>query len=142
MKEMKKILFFMGIILAGIPALAQNETTDKYEEVVIPQALEQPIDSLLDEWKVKHYVLASDSDCMKGSNPYFPDSVYIDRLVKMPTVMEMARSIRPAAGTEIPPHNRIGAQPVGRIKSRSRRTVAVHDLNGKDIRTDRQQPRR
>ena len=87
---MKKILFFMGIILAGIPALAQNETTDKYEEVVIPQALEQPIDSLLDEWKVKHYVLASDSDCMKGSNPYFPDSVYIDRLVKMPTVMEMA----------------------------------------------------
>ena len=49
MKEMKKILFFMGIILAGIPALAQNETTDKYEEVVIPQALEQPIDSLLDE---------------------------------------------------------------------------------------------
>ena len=90
MKEMKKILFFMGIILAGIPALAQNETTDKYEEVVIPQALEQPIDSLLDEWKVKHYVLASDSDCMKGSNPYFPDSVYIDRLVKMPTVMEMA----------------------------------------------------
>lgn len=86
---MKKILFFMGIILAGIPALAQNETTDKYEEVVIPQALEQPIDSLLDEWKVKHYVLASDSDCMKGSNPYFPDSVYIDRLVKMPTVMEM-----------------------------------------------------
>lgn len=90
MKEMKKILFFMGIILAGIPALAQNETTDKYEEVVIPQALEQPIDSLLDEWKVKHYVLASDSDCMKGSNPYFPDSVYIDRLIKMPTVMEMA----------------------------------------------------
>ena len=87
---MKKILFFMGIILAGIPALAQNETTDKYEEVVIPQALEQPIDSLLDEWKVKHYVLASDSDCMKGSNPYFPDSVYIDRLIKMPTVMEMA----------------------------------------------------
>ena len=87
---MKKILFFMGIILAGIPALAQNETTDKYEEVVIPQALEQPIDSLLDEWKVKHYVLASDSDCMKGSNLYFPDSVYIDRLVKMPTVMEMA----------------------------------------------------
>ena len=87
---MKKILFFMGIILAGIPALAQNETTGKYEEVVIPQALEQPIDSLLDEWKVKHYVLASDSDCMKGSNPYFPDSVYIDRLVKMPTVMEMA----------------------------------------------------
>ena len=80
----------MGIILAGIPALAQNETTGKYEEVVIPQALEQPIDSLLDEWKVKHYVLASDSDCMKGSNPYFPDSVYIDRLVKMPTVMEMA----------------------------------------------------
>lgn len=90
MKEMKKILFFMGIMLAGIPALAQNETTGKYEEVVIPQALEQPIDSLLDEWKVKHYVLASDSDCMKGSNPYFPDSVYIDRLVKMPTVMEMA----------------------------------------------------
>ena len=90
MKEMKKILFFMGIILAGIPALAQNETTGKYEEVVIPQALEQPIDSLLDEWKVKHYVLASDSDCMKGSNPYFPDSVYIDRLVKMPTAMEMA----------------------------------------------------
>ena len=90
MKEMKKILFFMGIILAGIPALAQNETTGKYEEVVIPQALEQPIDSLLDEWKVKHDVLASDSDCMKGSNPYFPDSVYIDRLVKMPTVMEMA----------------------------------------------------
>ena len=87
---MKKILFFMGIILAGIPALAQNETTGKYEEVVIPQALEQPIDSLLDEWKVKHYVLVSDSDCMKGSNPYFPESVYIDRLVKMPTVMEMA----------------------------------------------------
>lgn len=91
---MKKFILTIGILLvtAGATVKAQTATTGGQDitedDIVIPQALEQPIDSLLDEWKSRHYIF-SDSNCTQGSNVLFTDTVYIDRLSKMPTIMEM-----------------------------------------------------
>ena len=48
-----------------------------------------PLDSLLNDWKAKNYIDLG-KDCSTSTvNPMFSDSVYIDRLSRMPTVMEM-----------------------------------------------------
>ena len=48
-----------------------------------------PIDSLLSDWKAKNYIDLG-KDCSTAEvNPFFEDSVYIDRLSRMPTIMEM-----------------------------------------------------
>lgn len=59
------------------------------EEADFPQGMIYPMDSLLCDWKVKNYIL-TDEDCSTANqNPYFSDSVYIDRLARIPSVMEM-----------------------------------------------------
>ena len=48
-----------------------------------------PVDSLLSDWKAKSYIDLG-KDCSTSTvNPQFSDSVYIDRLSRMPTIMEM-----------------------------------------------------
>ena len=48
-----------------------------------------PVDSLLSDWKAKNYIDLG-KDCSTSTvNPQFSDSVYIDRLSRMPTIMEM-----------------------------------------------------
>ncbi len=54
-----------------------------------PMGMTMPIDSLLADWKSRSY-LSIGQDCQTTSvNPTFPDSVYIDRLSRIPTVMEL-----------------------------------------------------
>ena len=48
-----------------------------------------PLDSLLNDWKAKTYIDLS-KDCSTSTiNPTFSDSIYIDRLSRMPVIMEM-----------------------------------------------------
>ena len=59
------------------------------EEIDFPEAMDYDLDSLLNIYTSKAY-LTPDEDCrMKDENPTFPKEVYIDRLRRMPTVMEM-----------------------------------------------------
>lgn len=59
-------------------------------DVELPQGMVYTMDSLLIDWRVKNYIL-SDEDCSTAnSNPHFSDSVYIDRLSRIPSVMEMS----------------------------------------------------
>lgn len=59
------------------------------EKIELPKSMTYPMDSLLNEWKVKKYIDWG-KDCETSAvNPVFPDSVYIDRLYRIPAVIEM-----------------------------------------------------
>ena len=83
------------MFLATITAKAQNDITvhddqtGKDEEIGIPEAMTLDIDTLLRQWNASQY-LEADTNCnMQDVNPVFTDSIYVDRLSRIPTIMEM-----------------------------------------------------
>ena len=68
-----------------------------------------PLDSLLNDWKAKNYIDLG-KDCSTAEvNPLFSDSVYIDRLSRIPAVMEMpyndiVRKFIDMSPREVPAH--------------------------------------
>ena len=59
------------------------------EEIDFPEAMTYNLDSMLNLYTSKTY-LQPDEDCrMKDENPTFSKEVFIDRLRRMPTIMEM-----------------------------------------------------
>lgn len=92
---MNKIYIIALIFLATITAKAQNnitvhdDQTGKDEEIGIPEAMTLDIDTLLRQWNASQY-LEADTNCnMQDVNPVFPDSIYVDRLSRIPAIMEM-----------------------------------------------------
>lgn len=66
-------------------------STDSLSEAVglIPESLDANVDSLLHSWHVQ-YFSKPDAYCHDDeSNVYFPDSIYIDRLERLPRVVEL-----------------------------------------------------
>ncbi|NDV66444.1 lytic transglycosylase domain-containing protein [Bacteroides sp. 224] len=67
----------------------QVKGQDVNEDIPLPEGMTFPMDSLLSDWRVRTFIV-SDEDCNTSKvNPEFPDSVYIDRLSRIPTIMEM-----------------------------------------------------
>ena len=77
---------------SDVPTEDEISVTDKAgnEEIIdFPEAMTYDLDSLLNLYMSKAYL--SPGDCeMKDENPTYPKEVYIERLGRMPTVMEMA----------------------------------------------------
>ncbi|MBQ2673729.1 MAG: lytic transglycosylase domain-containing protein [Prevotella sp.] len=106
MKEIRNILWMMLVLLfTTTNAMAQvntedDETNDEdeitvtdqagREEVIeFPEAMTYDLDSLLNLYMSKTY-LSEDSDCnMRNVNPTYTKEEYINRLSRLPTVMEM-----------------------------------------------------
>ncbi|MDR0938422.1 MAG: transglycosylase SLT domain-containing protein [Mediterranea sp.] len=62
----------------------------RMDSIDLPPSMTYPLDSLLSEWKAKSYLRRGEGDCVtSGVNPTFSDSVYIDRLGRIPAVIEM-----------------------------------------------------
>ena len=73
----------------SVEVLIHENGTERQESIDLPVSMTYPLDSLLNDWKAKNYIdLGKDCDT-STENPLFSDSVYIDRLSRMPTVMEM-----------------------------------------------------
>ena len=125
---MKKTILLLGTFLPMM-ALAQIEVADTLDyddeneiEVIdeegndeafdFPEALtDANLDSLMNQYMSKIY-LSSDADCqMLSENPSFDREVYIDRLRRMPTVMEM-------------PYNEVVRSCIDRYMVRLRRQVS------------------
>ena len=92
---MNKIYIIALMFLATITAKAQNDITvhddqtGKDEEIGIPEAMTLDIDTLLRQWNASQY-LEADTNCnMQDVYPVFSDSIYVDRLSRIPTIMEM-----------------------------------------------------
>ena len=75
-----------------IPSEDEISVTDKAgnEEIIdFPEAMTYDLDSLLNLYMSKSYLAPGDCE-MKNENPTYAKEVYIERLSRMPTVMEMA----------------------------------------------------
>ncbi|WP_455587386.1 transglycosylase SLT domain-containing protein [Bacteroides sp.] len=94
LKEICPLVFFL--LLTSIQVKAQSvdviikeNGTERQESIDLPVSMTYPLDSLLNDWKAKNYIDLG-KDCSTSEvNPLFSDSVYIDRLSRIPAVMEM-----------------------------------------------------
>ena len=111
-----KVFSFVAMLFCSVPLSAQTviddyddeeEETDSLlvpiedeisvtdmegnEEIIdFPEAMTYDLDSLMNLYMSKTY-LATPGDCeMKSENPEFPKEVYIERLQRIPSVMELA----------------------------------------------------
>ena len=61
-----------------------------HEEVIeFPEAMTYDLDSLLNLYMAKTYLDEADDCNMKNINPVYTKEEYVDRLYRMPTIMEM-----------------------------------------------------
>ncbi len=73
----------------SVNIVIQENGAEHTDTIVLPVSMTYPLDSLLNDWKAKTYIDLS-KDCSTSTvNPQFSDSVYIDRLSRMPVIMEM-----------------------------------------------------
>ena len=108
-----KFLFLQALMLA-CPVMAQEEIdeSEDEEEVEFPETMISNLDSLMGEYMSKTYLIP-DADCQStNENPTFDKSTYIDRLHRMPTIMEM-------------PHNEVVQACIDRYTGRLRRSVSI-----------------
>ncbi len=94
---MNKFLLILPILLFSVSKINaqsvnvtvhQNGTTHE-ETICLPRSMTFEVDSLLSEWHSKND-LTPDKDCqMRDENPLFSDSVYIEKLSRIPAIMEM-----------------------------------------------------
>lgn len=109
-------LLFAGTSAVEAQTVADNEISvigidGKQETIEMPEAMTTEIDSLLELYMSKSY-LYIDEDCQAtDSNPTYPKEVYIERLSRMPTVIEM-------------PYNDVVRQMIDRYTMRLRRSVS------------------
>lgn len=89
----------------------RDDKTGKDESIEMPVSMTLDIDTLLHQWNASQY-LETDSNCnMQDVNPIFADSVYIDRLSRIPAVMEL-------------PYNSIVRKFIDQYSGRLRRSVS------------------
>lgn len=92
---MKKLVNYCSIIFLLLVATSQVKAqsvdvvirengTERKESIDLPKSMTYPLDSLLNDWKAKNYIDLG-KDCSTAEiNPLFSDSVYIDRLSRIP----------------------------------------------------------
>ena len=97
---MKKLVNYCSIIFLLLVATSQVKAqsvdvvirengNELKESIDLPKSTTYPLDSLLNDWKAKNYIDLG-KDCSTAEiNPLFSDSVYIDRLSRIPAIMEM-----------------------------------------------------
>lgn len=114
-------------MLLGMPVQMQAQTddteekkedvitvTDKQgneEEIEVPVGLEDNLDSLLHLYNTKTYMMQDTSCNYRDVNPVFDKEVYIDRLKRLPTIIEM-------------PYNDVVQKFIDRYSGKLRRSVS------------------
>lgn len=95
-KFINKGLLFLLVLTANTQLKAQSVDViihengkERKESIDLPKSMTYPIDSLLNDWKAKNYIDLG-KDCSTAEiNPTFSDSIYISRLSRIPSIMEM-----------------------------------------------------
>ena len=103
---------FLTMPLAMSAQEELDEDNMDVEDITLPDALGAELDSLLQEWNNKSYLIP-EGDCTdNGVNPEFDNETYIHRLQRLPNVIEM-------------PYNDIVRMCIDRYMGRLRRTVSI-----------------
>lgn len=73
----------------SVDIVINENGVERTDTIDLPISMTYPLDSLLNDWKAKTYIDLG-KDCNTSNiNPQFSDSIYIDRLSRMPVIMEM-----------------------------------------------------
>lgn len=119
----RRNLLIIGLLFGSTCALHAQYNNEEYEITVtteegkseiieLPEGLTSEMDSLLDLYHTKTY-LEQDPSCQQSDyNPEFDRDTYIERLRKLPTVMEMS-------------HNNVVQKFIDRYTGRMRRHVSL-----------------
>lgn len=117
------------LLLSGmLPALAQDDVTprqsdvievdgddtdddDDTEQIDFPEAMDYDLDSLMNLYMAKTYFVDTDDCHTKDVNPVFEKDVYVDRLRRLPNIIEM-------------PYNEVVRKFIDRYSGRLRHSVA------------------
>lgn len=95
---MKKVLFLLiglGTLLQTLqaeeikPEKQDSIKTLENEIGLIPESLDANVDSLLHSWHVEYFTKQEDFCHDDDANIFFPDSVYADRLNRLPSVISL-----------------------------------------------------
>lgn len=87
--RMKKLVNYYLLMTFFLLATAQVKAQNPLEGIDLPKSMTYPLDSLLSDWKAKNYIDLGKDCSTATANPLFSDSVYIDRLSRIPAVMEL-----------------------------------------------------
>jgi membrane-bound lytic murein transglycosylase D len=66
----------------------QSDSLIDKDDEIVPEGLSGNLNTLLHEWQLEFS--SADKNCRQGLNVVFHDSVYMNRLYNLPTVMEMS----------------------------------------------------
>lgn len=73
-----------------VEVIIHEDGTERREYIDIPTSLTYPMDSLLSDWKARNYIIKNSDNCYNSDvNPVYSDVEYMDRLARIPAVMEM-----------------------------------------------------
>lgn len=121
---MKKVIIFAAILLScstGMQAQTEDGDNDdvitvtdkegKAEEIEVPTGLEDNLDSLLHLYNAQTYMMLDTACNYKDENRTYPKEVYIDRLKRLPTIIEM-------------PYNEVVQKFIDRYSGKLRRSVS------------------
>lgn len=79
---------FIGIaLLLGITTIQAQ--TEKEEALIFPESMQSDMDSLYWDWQSKNLISIDENCQMTSAGPVVTDSVYIDRLSRIPSIIEM-----------------------------------------------------
>ena len=94
--RMKNIVIGLLALIGVTEMNAQNQsitvhsqTTGKEEVIGIPESMQSEMDSLYWDWQSKHYITQGENCNMTSVNPVVSDSIYMDRLSRIPSIIEM-----------------------------------------------------
>jgi membrane-bound lytic murein transglycosylase D len=112
-------LLIVQCVFFACPVLAQDDddevtiidTEGNEEEFIFPEAMDYDLDSLLSLYTSKTYLKVDDDCQMSDVNPTYTAEEYIERLRRMPTIMEM-------------PYNEVVQGFIDRYTGRLRRSVS------------------
>lgn len=106
--------------LTGVQAQSANgndteitvtDNEGKKEVFDVPEGMEYDLDDLLRLYNTQNYLMEDTTCVNRNVNPSFPDSVYIDRLRRLPTIIEM-------------PYNEVVKQFIQRYSGKLRSSVS------------------
>lgn len=84
------LLFSQGVVAQeSVGVRVVDNGVERVDTIDLPTSMTYPLDSLLADWKAKNYIELNQDCSTSKDNPVFSDSVYIERLSRMPVVMEM-----------------------------------------------------
>lgn len=87
-----KILFIL-LFLGFTPIMAQKDSTSQKaddEELNLPEGMQENTDSLINAWNMSKFFQLDTTSQLADINPYFEKAVYIDRLKRIPSIMELS----------------------------------------------------